>query len=149
MGVQRRWFPGCWWCGLLSGVGFVAVVAAGVLFGVDPGGWGEFGQAVAGDADGPVLVVCGVVVSGAEEDGVVQVGGAAVGPVPQMVGVAPAGGQVAAGEGAARIPQGQGAAQRGGDGALGAAEVQGLAGPAEDGGDDFGVAGESAHGGGG
>src|SRR6266545_5953493 len=66
-----------------------------------------------------------------------------------MVGVAPAGGQVAAGEGAARIAEDQGAAQRGGDGALGAAEVQGLAGPAEDGGDDFGVAGESAHGGGG
>src|SRR6266511_2565898 len=88
------------------------MVAAGVLFGGVRGGWGEFGQAVGGDADGPVLVVCGVVVSGAEEDGVVQVGGAAVGPVPQMVGVAPAGGQVAAGEGAARIPQGQGAAQR-------------------------------------
>src|SRR6266540_3725532 len=66
-----------------------------------------------------------------------------------MVGVAPAGGEVAAGEGAARIAEDQGAAQRGGDGALGAAEVQGLAGPAEDGGDDFRVAGESAHGGGG
>src|SRR6266540_2672574 len=66
-----------------------------------------------------------------------------------MVGVAPAGGQVAAGEGAARIAEDQGAAQRGGDGALRAAEVQGLAGPAEDGGDDFGVAGESADGGGG
>src|SRR6266545_307155 len=142
VGVHPRFIVG-------GGVGVVAVVAAGVLVGVDPGGWGEFGQAVAGDADGPVLVVCGVVVSGAEEDGVVQVGGAAVGPVPQMVGVAPAGGQVAAGEGAARIPQDQGAAQRGGDGALRAAEVQGLAGPAEDGGDDFGVAGESAHGGGG
>jgi len=57
----------------LSGVGwgfvagFVAVVAAGPLVGVDPGGWDEFGQAVAGDADGPVLVVCGVVVSGAEQ----------------------------------------------------------------------------------
>src|SRR6266542_3241195 len=66
-----------------------------------------------------------------------------------MVGVAPAGWEVAAGEGAARIAEDQGAAQRGGDGALGAAEVQGLAGPAEDGGDDFRVAGESAHGGGG
>ncbi len=40
-------------------------MAAGSLVGVDPGGWDEFGQAVAGDADGPVLVVCGVVVSGA------------------------------------------------------------------------------------
>ena len=81
----------------------MAVMAAGVLFGVDPGGGDEFGQAVAGDADGPVLVVCGVVVAGAQQDGVEQVGGAAVGPVQQMVDVAPAGGQVAAGEGAARI----------------------------------------------
>src|SRR6266498_3038113 len=151
MGVDRRWFsgrcsPAVYWRGW---GGFVAVLAAGVLFGVDPGGWGEFGVAVGGDADGPVLVVCGVVVAGAEQDGVEQVGGAAVGPVQQMVDVAPAGGQVAAGEGAALIAEDQGAAQRGGDGALGAAEVQGLAGPAEDGGDDFGVAGESAHGGGG
>src|SRR6266540_5670940 len=67
-GFSGGGFPGVGGRGLLSGVvgwGFMAVVAAGVLFGVDPGGWDEFGQAVAGDADGPVLVVCGVVVSGA------------------------------------------------------------------------------------
>src|SRR6266542_3953393 len=69
-GFSGGGFPGVGGRGLLSGVvgwGFMAVVAAGVLFGVDPGGWDEFGEAVGGDADGPVLVVCGVVVAGAQQ----------------------------------------------------------------------------------
>src|SRR6266498_3329519 len=85
-GFSGGGFPGVGGRGLLSGVGwgfvagFVAVVAAGGLVGVGPGGGGGCGEAVGGEADGPVLVVCGVVVAGAEQDGVVQVGGAAVGP---------------------------------------------------------------------
>src|SRR6266540_3290249 len=111
-GARLRGWVGVSVCGLVV-VGWRGLGGC-VLLVVLPGGWDEFGQAVGGDADGPVLLVCGVVVAGAQQDGVEQVGGAAVGPVQQMVDVAPAGGQVAAGEGAALIAEDQGAAQRGG-----------------------------------
>ena len=55
------------------------------------GWWGEDGSAV-DDRDGPQGVVDEVVVVAAEQDEVVQTGGAAVGPVFEVVGVGPAGG---------------------------------------------------------
>ena len=133
------WLSGLKGC---SGVGWlllrssVVVVAAGELFGVEPGGWDEFGVAVAAELDGPVAVVEVSVVVAAEQDGVVEAGGAAVGPVPDVVGVAPAGWSVAAGERAAAVAQHQGAAQRPGDEAALSADVEDLAGAAEDGGQD-------------
>ena len=81
----------------------------------------------------------------AEQDGVVEVGGAAVGPVVDVVGVAPARWSVAAGEGAAAVAQHEGASERAGDEAALSADVEDLAGAAEDGGEDGGVAGEAAH----
>src|SRR6516164_3183576 len=68
-----------------------------------------------------------LVVEGAQGDQVGQRGGAAAGPGDQVVDVAGGGGLVAAGEGAVRVAGGGGAAQVGGDGFGGGAEVQGQA----------------------
>lgn len=61
----------------------------------------------------------------AHQDEVAQVGGAAAGPVPHVVGVAPTGRTAAAGEAAALVAGDDGAAQPGRRGALGAADVDG------------------------
>jgi len=54
------------------------------LFWVDPAWWGEPGPA-GSDGHCPVGLVDLVVVEQAEQDPVVQVGGAAVGPEPDVV----------------------------------------------------------------
>jgi hypothetical protein len=63
-----------------------------------------------GCVDVPAVVVDDSVVVSAEQDQVGQLGGAAVGPEPDVVGVAPAGWAAAAGEGAAAVADDQGAA---------------------------------------
>src|SRR5947199_10512062 len=64
-----------------------------------------------------------------------------------VVGVCPAGWPVAAGEGTSPVPQHEGAAEGSGGEAALPADVQHLAGAAEHGGDDPGVAGQPAGGG--
>ena len=123
----------------------VVLVAAGEPFGIEPGRRDEFGVAVAAEPDGPVAVVEVAVMVAAEQHGVGQARVAAVGPVPDVVGVAPAGRAVAAREGAAAVAQDQGASQRAGDEPALPADVEWLAGAAEDGGQDRRVAGEPAH----
>jgi hypothetical protein len=78
---------------------------------VEVGRWEVFGEFVGAELHGPVVVVVDLsVVVAAEEGEVVEVGGAAVGPVFEVVGVAPAGWAVAAGEGAAVVAGDEGAA---------------------------------------
>ena len=90
------------------------------------------------------------VVAGAEQGEVVGVGWAVVGvPFAEVVGFAPGGGSVAAGVGAAVVAQAEVADLVGAGEAGGAAEVEDGAVGAEDGGDEQGVAGEAADGGGG
>jgi hypothetical protein len=83
----------------------VVLVAARVAVRIEPGGWQEFGQPVSGEADLPSVVVDLPVVVPAEQHRVVEVGPAAVCPMVDVVGVAPAGRAVAAGEGAATVAQ--------------------------------------------
>ena len=66
----------------------------------------------------------------AQQGQVVQVGRAAVQPVPQVMGFAPGQGPVTVGEHAAAVPHGQSRALGGGDDPAGPADVQGLAGGA-------------------
>src|SRR5215470_11379036 len=140
-GVVIRLFV--WW----GGWWLVPVVPAGLSFGVDMGGWDPFGEAVGGDADLPAGVVGSLVVSRAGQEQVGQGGWPAVGPVDPMMYVAPLGWDVAGGEGASAVAEGDGAAEWCGDGAVGAADVQRLAFGAEDSGNDLGVAGHPAGGG--
>src|SRR5690348_4342612 len=77
--------------GVAAGLGVDGVVAVGLL------------------VDGVVAVVDAVVVSAAEQDAVGDVGGAAVGPVLDVVGIAPAGRGVAAGPDAVPVAGDDGA----------------------------------------
>ena len=115
-------------------------VADGCLVGVEPGGGDEAGYAV-GHGDGPAAGVVFAVVLAAEQDEVVGVGGSAVGPGGDVVGLAPGGGSGAAGERAAAVPRGQRAALAGGGGAAGVAVGEHAAGVGEDDGDDVGFGG--------
>src|SRR5262249_18028307 len=92
-------------------------------------------------------VVGSLVVSRASQEQVGQGGGSAVGPVHPMMHVAPLGRNVAGGEGASAVAQGDGAAERAGNGAVGAADGQRLAFGAEDSGNDLGMAGHAGGGG--
>src|SRR5664279_1498660 len=87
-------------------------VASGCAVLVDPGGWDEFGGAVGGPADLPVAMVDLGMMEWAEEAAIVVAGGAAVGPVDNMMDVGPAGRSVAAGPAAALVPQGDGPGER-------------------------------------
>lgn len=80
----------------------------------------------------------------ADQDEVGQGGGAAVGPVGDVVGLAHRGWSGAAGEGAVLVAQGQGGPEGEGDQAVGSADVEDLAVGAEDAGDEVGVAGQAA-----
>ena len=80
----------------------------------------------------------------AQEHQVVEAGVAAVGPVDEVVGVAGQRHPVAAREAAVGVAQHEGFPDRSGDQALGAADVEDLVEGPEHGGDDFGVAGETA-----
>ena len=114
------------------------------------GWWEELGVVVGGvEPDLPGGVVDEAVVVAAEQDHVVQAGGAAVGPVLEVVGVAHQGWAGAVGEGAVLVAGDQGSPDGGGDQAVDAADVEDLGVGAEDGGDQVGVAGEPAYGGGG
>ena len=84
-----------------------------------------------------------VVVPVAEADGVVEVGGAAVLPSFDVVGVEP-GGVVAPFGRAASVADLEGEALGFAEESALAAEVEGLGGTAEDGGDDPGLAGQPA-----
>ena len=95
-------------------------------------GWGELGA----------VVVDVSVASVAQQGEVIQRSGAAVGPEPDVVGVAPAGGGGAADT--ARIAHGQCFAHRGGHRPGGAADVEGLGCPVGDHPADRGVAGPHA-----
>src|SRR6476469_5010783 len=117
-------------------------VAPPVWAGCGAGWSGVPGDAGGGNGGGEVAVVDLGVVSRAEQGAVGQVGGSAVAPVHDVVGVAPGGGDGAAGEAAAVVAGGQGQALGAGEQAPAAAEVEGFAVAAEDQGDDLGVAGE-------
>ena len=91
--------------------------------------------------DDPVVVP-------AEQHQVVQAGRSVVGPVHDVVGVAHHRWFGAAGEGAVPVAADQGPPERGGDEAVGAADVEDLAAGAEGDGDDVGVAGQAPDGGG-
>jgi hypothetical protein len=97
---------------------------------------------MAGEA--PVTFVRLMVVSGAQPGEVGEIGGAAVLPGLEVVGVAPGGGRGAvrplAGAGAGE----HGAALGGGGEPAGPADVEGLAGATEHDGDQVGLAGEAA-----
>jgi hypothetical protein len=94
------------------------------------------------DAYRPAAFGVLAVVKAAEQRGVVEVSGAAVGPRGDVVGFAPGGGPVAAREGAAAVAGGEGEALRGAGGTTGAAEVQHGTAGVEDGGNEVGVGGE-------
>jgi len=84
------------------------------------------------------------VVSAAEHHEIVDIGSAAVQPMPDMVYLAPEWGSVAAGMGAAAVTGGDGFALRGGDTPLLPANVQRLTVPAQDDGGDLRVAEHAA-----
>src|SRR3954453_12460232 len=92
----------------------------------------------------PGGVVEDPVVVAADEHEVVQGGGAVVGPVPEVVGVAHDWWSGAGGEGAVVVAGDQGVPDRDGDGAGGAADVEDLTPGAEDNGGDLAVTGQPA-----
>src|SRR5256884_2105140 len=83
---------------------------------------------------------------GAHQDGVGLVGGAAVGPVTQVVGAGPAGGTCAARPAAGAVAGHQGPAQGRRDQAPGAAQGEGIAALVDHDGGEAGVAGQAAGG---
>jgi len=110
------------------------------------GGAGEDEGSVGVSSHGPAAVVDEPVVEGAEPGGVVEDGLAAVGPPDDVVGFG--GWAAAAAERAPAVLFDPGGAFDGvGEAALGfVRDVEDGAVAAEDGGQEFGVAGESAHG---
>jgi hypothetical protein len=126
---------------------FVVVVLSGLLAGVDVGWRDEPGGPVF-EVDFPLFFVDQMVVVGAEEDAVVGAGGSAAGPVGDVVGFAPGCGHGAVGEGAALVSGVEGFADVGREDAGGAADVEDASFGAEEDGDDVGVAGDFADGGG-
>src|SRR3954454_3798074 len=114
-------------------------------FTIDPGWRFELGLSISGiQTYFPRRVVDDSVVVAAQQGEVVQAGGAAVGPVSEVVGVAHQRWSGAAGEGAVPVADDQGGPERGGDQAVEASDVEDLALGAEDGGDDLGVTGQPA-----
>ena len=121
--------PGAGFCRWLGGLLGWAVAVEGASVGCGGGG-GAVG--VAGDVPAPPMDSY-LVVESAEQDQVGQAGGAAVGPVDQVVRLGHGCGLPAAGELAVLVAEGDGGAQVGRDGAGGAADVQWLAGGVEGG----------------
>src|SRR5690242_14234773 len=87
-------------------------------------GWWVHRGLATRDRDGPAGVVGEVVVGGAEQGEVGQVGGSAVGPVADVVWFAPGGWAVAGRADAAAVAESEGFALGGAGGAAGAAEVE-------------------------
>ena len=108
-----------WWVGRVK----CRVLRMGVRCGVEPGGWSPVRQPVQHDALPAAFGVFSVVVA-AEQGEVVDVGGAAVGPVGDVVSLALARGPVTAGEGTAAVSGGQGDGLAGGGDPGGPAEVE-------------------------
>src|SRR4051795_11612131 len=136
----------------VEAVATVAWTAALACLGPRPGGPGcgagqleVAGDAEGGDGGGQAALVHEGVVAFAEQGAVAQVGGSAVQPVHDVVGLAPHRWDGAAGVGAAAVPVGQGAALGGAEEALGVAEVEDLRGGAQHHGHDPGLAGDPAH----
>ena len=102
------------------------------------------GSSVGSEVDGPLLAVDEGVVGAAEQDPVVEAGGSAVGPVGDVVHVAPAGRPVAAGEGAAEVAELDGASEFFGEDPDGAADVERHPGGVQQHRQDGGVAGDPA-----
>jgi hypothetical protein len=74
------------------------------------------GELAVGSADEPpAALVDGPMMGPTQEGGVVQVGGAAIQPVPDVMALAPGQGPAAAGDDAAAVADGQGLALGGGD----------------------------------
>ncbi len=117
---------------------------SGSLLWVEPLGWDELGQFVSVEGDAPALQMHLPVMSEAQQAPVGQAGGAAVGPVVPVVGMAGGGRPVAAGHHAALVPGDDRSADRGWEGALPTAHVEGLAGASEHDRHDPGVAGGEA-----
>src|SRR5215216_6184127 len=96
-----RW-PGCSW----SASGGGALSSA-------PGGGGEPAVGAAGQL--PAALMDAPVMGSADQGQVVQLGGAAVDPVPQMMGVTPGQGTVTVGEDTTLVADGEGVALGRGD----------------------------------
>jgi hypothetical protein len=95
--------------------------------------WGGGQPAVRLSGEPPAALVHGSVVSSAEQGQVGQVGGAAMEPVAQMMGLTPGQGTGAVGEDTAAVTHGQGAALGGLDDPGGPADFQRLGrGPTQD-----------------
>src|SRR5829696_4208614 len=136
----------------LPGVGDGAVPARGgapdVRVGSGGAGMAPVGSAVGWGGGQPAIRLAGqplaalmdrAVVGPAQQGQVGQVGGAAMEPVPQMVGVAPGQGPFTVGEDTAPVPHGQGGALAGLDDPGGPADLQGLGrGPTQDSGQQGG-----------
>ncbi len=90
--------------------------------------------------------VQGTVVAAAQQYQVVQVGGASVDPVDEVMAFAPGGRPIAAGVHTPRVTNDQGAAQRGVDGAGAAPDVEDLARAVGDDPADAGIARQAAGG---
>ena len=97
----------------VGGLGGVVVggVELGSLVGVDPG-WGDDPGGAVAHGEVPDALVVGGVVAGAEQGQVVEVGGAAVAPMDEVVGVAAVRGYAAAGDDAASVAGGTGLRRR-------------------------------------
>lgn len=117
-----------------AGVAGVGVVSVGVV-------------GVGGDVAGETTGVDDVMVVGTQERGVVEVGPATVGPVDEVVGVAPAGRPGAVGEGAALVAVVEGPDLGTGEEPTGAADQQRAPGVIEDDRVELGVAGQKPRGG--
>jgi hypothetical protein len=96
-------------------------------------GWGGGQPSVGLVLELPAALMHGPMMGSAHQDQVVQVGGAAIQPVLDVVGLAPGQGAVTAGEDTAAVAHGQGGPLGGLDDSGGPADVQGLAGgPTQD-----------------
>ena len=122
----------------------MSVVALGVEGLAGGGGPGE--PAVVGRVEGPAGAVGDAVVVPTEGDEPVEVGGAAVAPQVEVVDVAPRDGEVAAGEGATAVTEGDRFALGVGREPFGAAHVEGDTEVVHHDGDECAVAGEESEG---
>ena len=112
---------------LPAGSGCGGMSSVGGVFSV---GWGGGQPAVGVAGQPPPSLMHRAVVGSADQGQVVQVGGAAMQPMLEMVGFAPGQGSRAAGEDTAAVADDQGGALGGGDDSGGAADLQGLGGAA-------------------
>ena len=93
-------------------------------------GWGGGEAAVGVAVKPPPALMDGAMVRSADQGQVVQVGGAAVEPMLEMVGFAPGRGPLAASHRTTAVADDQGGPLGGGDDPGGAADLQGLGGAA-------------------